>query len=70
MNPIRESLTSLVENQVALLMALQEKGVLSNGDIEKHLPLARHLVEQEVAKKREDFRKEHPGVIELMELFG
>lgn len=70
MNPIRESLTSLVENQVALLMALQEKGVLSNDDIEKHLPLARHLVEQEVAKKREDFRKEHPGVIELMELFG
>ena len=70
MNPIRESLTSLVENQVALLMALQEKGVLSNDDIEKHLPLARHLVEQEVAKKREEFRKEHPGVIELMELFG
>ena len=70
MNPIRESLTSLVENQVAMLMALQEKGVLSNDDIEKHLPLARHLVEQAVAEKREDFRKEHPGVIELMELFG
>lgn len=62
-------------NVLAVLIVLEEKGLLTMEEFTKAQMQATHIVEQQFAQKREDaereFDEQHPGVRDMLKrMFG